>query len=88
MAVIIESKRDQRILDWLISQVGEAAVMGACDRLSGQRRTYPSNLAKALGLVPPKELAPAAKDDARRHLDEIARHLGIHPQKEEPNGTA
>ena len=76
MDLVIESKRDQRVLEWLIAQVGIEAVAEACGRLAGMRRAYPSNVAKVLGLSPPTELALASREDAQRHLDAIARILG------------
>jgi hypothetical protein len=75
--VVVESKRDQRVLDWLVEQVGHQGVAEACAKLPGARRAYPSNIAKALGLKPPQQLAVAAKDDAKVHLEEIARLLGV-----------
>lgn len=75
--VVVETKRDQRVLDWLLEQVGHEGVAEGCSKLAGGRRAYPSNIAKALGLVPPKRLALATKADAAVHLEEIARLLGV-----------
>ena len=50
--VVVLSKRDERVLAWLIAQVGEDGITEACSRLMGARRSYPSNIAKALGLKP------------------------------------
>ena len=75
--VIIESKRDQRVFDWLVREVGAEAIARACMELAGARRPYPSNVAKVLGLVPPKQLVVASREDAAAHLAEIARLLGI-----------
>ena len=69
--VLVESQRDQRVLDWLIAKVGVGSVVAECDRLAGQRRPYPSNLAKALGLTPPADLTHASPDAAKRHLAEF-----------------
>lgn len=74
--LLLESKRDERVLAWLIAQVGEAEVAAACLRLAGKRKAYPSNVAKVLGLTPPKELAVASPADVKRHLDAIAELLG------------
>lgn len=76
MRLVIESKRDQRVLDWLVLQVGEQAVANACKQLVGARRAYVSNVAKVLNLVPPTDLAFASSDDVQRHLDAIHRLLG------------
>lgn len=77
MHPIVESKRDERVLAWLVEQVGEEAIAAACRRLAGARRPYPSNIAKALAVVPPKDLAKASPLDAKRHLDAIAAILGV-----------
>lgn len=66
--VLVQSPRDQRVLDWLVEQVGLCAVVEACSRLPGRRRPYPSNVAKVLGLTPPAELALAADEDVQRRL--------------------
>lgn len=54
--VLVETARDQRVLDWLIEQVGPDAVTVAANSLAGHRRPYVSNVAKALGLTPPSDL--------------------------------
>lgn len=74
--LIVESKRDRRVLDWMVAQVGYEAVAEACGQLVGMRRAYPSNVAKVLGLKPPKELALSSREDAKHHLDAITRVLG------------
>lgn len=79
MNLILESKRDERTLIWLVQQVGEAKVASACQLLAGNRRAYPSNVAKALGLKPPKNLSVAADEDARKHIAAIAQLLGVTP---------
>lgn len=68
--VIVESTRDQRVLDWLIAQAGPEAVASACAQLSGNRRPFPSNIAKALGLTPPTDLAFAPKATVKVRLAE------------------
>ena len=76
MKVILESERDRRTLAWLIEQVGEAAVEHAGDRLAGQRKPYPSNLAKALGLIPPESLSRPTPVQVQQHLSKLHRLLG------------
>ncbi|KAB2937412.1 MAG: cryptic plasmid protein A [Rhodocyclaceae bacterium] len=76
MAVVVESPRDERVLRWLIDQAGVAAVEDACMRLAGSRRAYVSNIAKILGLQPPKDLELASRENAERHLAAINRILG------------
>lgn len=66
------SDRDHRVWAWICQQVGEDTALAACGRLAGDRRPYPSNLAKQLGLRVPKQLALASKESARAHLEQIA----------------
>ncbi len=70
-SVIVTSERDQRVLDWLLSQVGRDALEAACRLIPGRRRPYVSNVAKVLGLTPPSDLALTPSDVARRHLSEF-----------------
>lgn len=80
MEVIIESKRDQRTLDWLIAQVGREAVERACSGLGG-RRAYVSNVAKALGLKPPESLQRTPKEEALEHIARIRQRLAKPPER-------
>jgi hypothetical protein len=73
--VLVTSERDQRVLDWLVSQVGVAAVETACTLIPGSRRAYVSNLAKVLGLSPPSDLALSPPDVTRQHLANFRRLL-------------
>lgn len=75
MEIIIESERDRRTYDWLLAQVGEAALQDACFALAGNRRLYVSNLAKILGLKPPVDLAIAPREAALKHLEEMRKML-------------
>ncbi len=68
MEVIVESERDQRTLDWLVTQVGPEKVAAVCAALAGSRRTYVSNVAKALGLEPPREILQTPAVGARQKL--------------------
>ncbi len=56
MQPLLESDRDKRTWSWICVQVGEAAALGALDGLPGNRRPYPSNAAKILGLVVPADV--------------------------------
>jgi hypothetical protein len=76
MELVIQSKRDERTLRWLIEQVGSAEVARACGLLAGARRAYPSNVAKALGLSPPRSLSCPTPEEARSQLAEILALLG------------
>lgn len=75
MGLMIESNREERMLGWLLDEFGDEAVTAACQRLAGNRRAYVSNLAKALGSLPPKALAtspaPEALDRIRQILDAL-----------------
>lgn len=71
MDVVLESERDRRALDWLVSQVGVAAVELACSQLAGERKAYVSNLAKVLGLNLPDSISATPKDEALVHLTTI-----------------
>ena len=71
MNVVLESDRDRRALDWLVSQVGLAAVELACSQLAGGRKAYVSNIAKVLGLNLPDSISATPKDEALVHLASI-----------------
>jgi hypothetical protein len=75
MNVILESQRDHRTLAWLIEQVGESELERACASLAGDRKAYPSNLAKVLGLVPPEGLCRPSRAEVRVRLDQIRKLL-------------
>ena len=66
--VIVVNDRDRRSLAWLREQVGDAAIAAAVTQLAGQRRPYVSNVAKALGIAIPSDLALTAADTARARL--------------------
>lgn len=69
--VVVTSAREQRVLDWLITQVGHEAVISACDKLAGGRKPFPSNIAKILELQVPGDLVFTPRDDALRLLKGI-----------------
>lgn len=68
MDIILDSDRDRRTLEWLITQVGEDAINEACLQLAGTRKPYVSNIAKVLGLVPPDTLLGPSRAEARLRL--------------------
>ena len=74
-SVLVTSERDQRVLDWLVSQVGVDAVESACTLIPGRRRPYVSNVARALGLTTPSDLSLSPPDVARQHLADFHRML-------------
>lgn len=75
LGVIVENERDRRTLRWLIDIVGRDAIREAIQRIPGNRRPYVSNVAKVLGLTPPKDLEIADRETALRHIDAIRRQL-------------
>lgn len=72
---IVTSSRDQRVLDWLVSKVGQEAVFGAISKLAGARQPFPSNIAKVLGITVPKDLAIAPKEEVLERVGELKRIL-------------
>ncbi len=76
MGVLIESKRDERTLAWLLDEFGDEAVTAACLRLAGNRRAYVSNLAKALGASPAKTLTATPAPEALERIRQILDALG------------
>lgn len=74
-AVVLANDRDRRVLDWLRSVVGDAAILAALQGLAGGRRPYVSNLCKVLGVSPPKTLALTPMADARQRLSDLKRLL-------------
>lgn len=77
MQIVTDSERDRLVLRWLVEQAGEAAVASACLQLAGRRRAFPSNVAKQLGLKPPKAFALASRETAATHMAAIAKLLGV-----------
>ncbi len=78
-APLITNERAAREWAWICDQVGECAALEAIDRLPGQRRAYPINIARALGLKLPASLAdapPADRATVQRHLADAWRVLG------------
>ena len=68
VGVLVETARDQRVLDWLIEQAGIASIETVVNALAGRRRPYVSNVAKELGLTPPTDLVFPPPNEAQRHL--------------------
>ena len=73
LGAIVTNDRDRRTLAWLRAQAGDAAIRDTIAQLPGQRRPYPSNIARALGLVLPACLAQSTAGSAVRV--EVARRL-------------
>lgn len=73
--VLILSDRDRRVLAWLLSHVGPEQVAVAAASLAGARKPFVSNVAKALGLKPPADLAQAERGAAQARLAELRASL-------------
>ncbi|MDR5765829.1 MULTISPECIES: hypothetical protein [unclassified Caballeronia] len=69
--VIVESSRDQRTLDYLISVCGLKRVKRARQQIPGQTRPYVSNLAKILGVTIPIEVLATPRQEAQRQISEL-----------------
>jgi len=64
LGVIIANDRDRRTLAWLRECVGDAAIVRVTGtgRLAGNRKPYPTNIAKALSLPIPATVALPPSD--------------------------
>ena len=71
---IIASDRDRRVWNWIVSTVGEQAALAV--ELIGNRKPYPSNIAKALGLQVPVVLAQPSAEAALQRVANLKRILG------------
>lgn len=65
------NKRDERAIAWLIDQAGFDAVQQACGEIAGNRKLYPTNIAKALGLLIPQTIITAPASVARERIREL-----------------
>ncbi len=74
--------RDERAIAWLIDQVGFDAVQQACERVSGNRKLYPSNVAKVLGLSIPPAITVEPPSVAREHIRDLLALLSGHMDRE------
>lgn len=62
LGVIIANDRDRRTLAWLRDCVGDVAIIKVTGRLAGNRKPYPTNIAKILGLPIPETVALPPSD--------------------------
>lgn len=77
MGVLIESKRDDRTLAWLIVEFGEEPLTAPCQGLAGNGWAYVSTFAKALEAPPPATLAATPDQEALDHIRQILDLLGV-----------
>lgn len=79
MEPLITNPRAQREWDYIVRHVGDAEARAAMARL-GNRRPYPLNIARVLGIKLPPDLAqepPASPDVARAHIAKIREILKL-----------
>jgi hypothetical protein len=69
--VLVLNARDERAIAWLIDQAGFDAVQQACGKIAGNRKFYPTNLAKALGLSIPQSVIVAPCSVARERIRDL-----------------
>lgn len=69
--VLVLNARDERAIAWLIDQAGFDAVQQACGTLAGNRKRYPTNLAKALGLSIPQSVILTPSSEAHERIREL-----------------
>ena len=78
MEPLLTNDRARREWAWLCQRVGESAARAAIARLPGQRKPFPLNIARVLGLrlPPPEQLPPVPEpplppDEVRRRIAEL-----------------
>lgn len=69
--VIVLNARDERAIAWLIDQAGFDAVQQACGKIAGNRKLYPTNLARILGLSIPQSVVVTPVSEARDRVREL-----------------
>lgn len=69
--VLVETLKDERVLAYVISVKGEAAVRDAVSQLAGRRRPYVSNVVKILGVDVPENVAITPREESLTHLARI-----------------
>jgi len=75
VGIIVDSERDRRALEFLVTVCGTEVVVRGRTELPGRTRPYVSNIAKALGVVIPDEVVITPRAEGRRHLSEIKEFL-------------
>jgi hypothetical protein len=79
MNIITDTARDRRALEWLQTQATDAQIADAIVRLAGQRKPYPSNIAKILGLQIPADTALTPKVVGREKFSALKAVLQKEP---------
>ena len=73
--VIVNTPRDRRALEYLVTTCGMEAVEQACLRLSGRRKAYVSNVAKVLRIAIPDDIVITPREEARKHISDLKKLL-------------
>jgi hypothetical protein len=73
--VLVLNGRDERAVAWLINQACFDAVQQACEKIAGNRKLYPTNLAKILGLSIPHSVIVTPVSEAVDDRPKLT-HLG------------
>ncbi|REE17720.1 hypothetical protein B0G71_0681 [Paraburkholderia sp. BL27I4N3] len=73
--VLVETSKDERILAYIVSVKGEAAICEAVAQLAGRRRPYVSNIVKILGVDVPEAVVITPREEGLTHLEEIKKIL-------------
>ena len=73
MEPLITNERGKREWAWIVAQVGEDVARNV--PLAGNRKPFPANIAKALGLTLPDDLQVADRETARAKAAEFLRML-------------
>lgn len=73
--MIVQNERDERTAAWLIEQYGTEAIERAEQQLAGERKPYPSNIAKILDARLPENLKCTSRETARKNIEAIMKIL-------------
>lgn len=73
MEPLITNERAKREWDYIVTKVGEERARAAIAQIPGNRRPYPLNIARVLGIRFPESVTnpPASREVALKHLEEI-----------------
>jgi hypothetical protein len=73
--VLVETPKDERILEYLVAEKGEEAVRSAVGQLAGHRRPYVSNIVKIMAIEIPDDVVITPRDEGLVHLESIKQLL-------------
>lgn len=74
---LITNERGKREWEYIVSRVGEERARAAIAQIPGNRRPYPLNIARVLGIKFPESVInpPASRESALQHLAKIREML-------------